>query len=195
MWFTRDSGEVGKIEPGGQVETITNRLVDAYGIAFDGRGRAWVGEGPGYQREYGGETPFERNMEQQMAPPCSVVPRSLVNRCGTLACVAERHRSLQSRQRRAIALTLRTSDPFDACDDQAGRPSWAAVRGRPAPSGRAAYKGLCWCEYHAGSGECAARLWRSPAVQRSVSLEPASGLASSHRGSGERRRSGNLLRM
>jgi streptogramin lyase len=69
VWFTRDSGEVGRIEPGGRVQTITNRLVGAYGIAFDGRGRAWVGEGPGYQRKHLGETPFERDMEQQMARP------------------------------------------------------------------------------------------------------------------------------
>lgn len=69
MWFTRDSGEVGKIEPDGWIGTITNRLVNAYGIAFDGDGRAWVGEGPEYERENLGETPFERERERQMALP------------------------------------------------------------------------------------------------------------------------------
>jgi hypothetical protein len=71
VWFTRESGEVGKIEPDGRTETVTNRLVNAYGIAFDRDGRAWVGEGPGYAREELAATPFERNREAQMALPRS----------------------------------------------------------------------------------------------------------------------------
>jgi streptogramin lyase len=69
LWFTRDSGEVARIEADGQVQTLTNRLVDAYGIAFDGQGRAWVGEGPGYEREDLGVTPFDRELNAQMALP------------------------------------------------------------------------------------------------------------------------------
>jgi len=69
LWFTRDSGEVARIDADGRVQTVTNRLVNAYGIAFDGRGRAWVGEGPAYERENVGETPFEHERERQMALP------------------------------------------------------------------------------------------------------------------------------
>jgi streptogramin lyase len=69
LWFTRDSGEVARIQADGRVRTLTNRLVDAYGIAFDGQGNAWVGEGPGYKRENLAETPFDRDMESQMALP------------------------------------------------------------------------------------------------------------------------------
>jgi streptogramin lyase len=69
LWFTRDSGEVARIEADGRVRTLTNRLVDAYGIAFDGQGNAWVGEGPEYERENLAETPFDRDMESQMALP------------------------------------------------------------------------------------------------------------------------------
>jgi streptogramin lyase len=69
LWFTRDSGEVARIRADGRVQTITNRLVDAYGIAFDGQGHAWVGEGPGYGRRVLGETPFNREVEAQMALP------------------------------------------------------------------------------------------------------------------------------
>jgi streptogramin lyase len=69
LWFTRDSGEVARIGAGGRVQTLTNRLVDAYGIAFDGQGNAWVGEGPEYERENLAETPFERDTEAQMALP------------------------------------------------------------------------------------------------------------------------------
>ena len=68
LWFTRDSGEVARIQADGRVQTLTNRLVDAYGIAFDGEGNAWVGEGPGYEREQA-DLPFERNAEAQMALP------------------------------------------------------------------------------------------------------------------------------
>lgn len=68
VWFTRDSGEVGRIGPDGRVATVTNRLVNAFGIAFDGRGDAWVGEGPGYERAILGEqNPFYREQERQMA--------------------------------------------------------------------------------------------------------------------------------
>jgi streptogramin lyase len=69
LWFTRSSGEVARIEADGHVQTLTNRLVNAYGIAFDGQGRAWVGEGPAYEREYLSETPFGRDVEAQMALP------------------------------------------------------------------------------------------------------------------------------
>ena len=69
LWFTRDSGEVARIQADGRVQTLTNRLVDAYGIAFDRRGNAWVGEGPGYERENLAETPFDRDVETQMALP------------------------------------------------------------------------------------------------------------------------------
>ncbi len=68
LWFTRDSGEVARIQADGRVQTLTNRLMDAYGIAFDGERNAWVGEGPGYEREMA-DTPFERNAEAQMALP------------------------------------------------------------------------------------------------------------------------------
>jgi len=69
LWFTRDSGEVARIQADGRVQTLTNRLIDAYGIAFDGQGNAWVGEGPGYERENLAETPFDRDVEAQMALP------------------------------------------------------------------------------------------------------------------------------
>jgi streptogramin lyase len=69
LWFTRDSGEVARIQADGQVQTLTNRLVSAYGIAFDGQGHAWVGEGPGYQRDNLAETPFDRETDAQMALP------------------------------------------------------------------------------------------------------------------------------
>ncbi len=69
LWFTRDSGEVARIQADGQVQTLTNRLVNAYGIAFDGQGSAWVGEGPGYERDDLAETPFDRELEAQMALP------------------------------------------------------------------------------------------------------------------------------
>jgi virginiamycin B lyase len=69
LWFTRDSGEVARIRADGRVQTLTNRLVDAYGIAFDGQGNAWVGEGPGYERENLAETPFDSDGEAQMALP------------------------------------------------------------------------------------------------------------------------------
>ena len=48
IWFTRDSGEVARIDVAGHVRTVTNRLVNAYGIAFGAGGTAWVGEGPRY---------------------------------------------------------------------------------------------------------------------------------------------------
>jgi streptogramin lyase len=67
LWFTRDSGEVARIRADGRVQTLTNRLVDAYGIAFDGEGTAWVGEGPGREREDLAETPFDHEVEAQMA--------------------------------------------------------------------------------------------------------------------------------
>jgi streptogramin lyase len=69
LWFTRDSGEVARIQADGRVQTLTNRLVDAYGIAFDGQGNAWVGEGPGHERDNLAETPFDRDVEAQMALP------------------------------------------------------------------------------------------------------------------------------
>jgi hypothetical protein len=69
LWFTRDSGEVARIHADGEVQTLTNRLVSAYGIAFDGQGTAWVGEGPGYEAEHPGETPFDRDLQAQMALP------------------------------------------------------------------------------------------------------------------------------
>jgi hypothetical protein len=69
LWFTRDSGEVARIQADGRVQTLTNRLVDAYGIAFDGEGNAWVGEGPGYEQENLAETPFDHDAEAQMALP------------------------------------------------------------------------------------------------------------------------------
>jgi streptogramin lyase len=69
LWFTRDSGEVARIRADGRVQTLTNRLVDAYGIAFDDEGNAWVGEGPGYKRENLVETPFDRDVEAEMALP------------------------------------------------------------------------------------------------------------------------------
>jgi streptogramin lyase len=69
LWFTRDSGEVARIHPNGRVQTLTNQLVDAYGIAFDGQGNAWVGEGPGYERDNLAETPFDRGVEAQMGLP------------------------------------------------------------------------------------------------------------------------------
>lgn len=46
VWFTRISGEVARIDRQGRVRTVTNRLVQAYGIAFANDGRAWVGESP-----------------------------------------------------------------------------------------------------------------------------------------------------
>jgi streptogramin lyase len=49
VWFTRESGEVGRIDASGRVHTVTNRLVNAYGIAFGPSGVAWVGEGPGFR--------------------------------------------------------------------------------------------------------------------------------------------------
>jgi hypothetical protein len=48
VWFTRDSGEVARIDPTGRVKTVTNRLANAYGIAFGAGGSAWVGEGTRY---------------------------------------------------------------------------------------------------------------------------------------------------
>lgn len=48
VWFTRESGEVGRIDSSGRAHTVTNRLVNAYGIAFGSAGVAWVGEGPGF---------------------------------------------------------------------------------------------------------------------------------------------------
>jgi virginiamycin B lyase len=43
VWFTRESGEVARIDAHGRLTTRTNRLLNAYGIAF-GRGDvAWVG--------------------------------------------------------------------------------------------------------------------------------------------------------
>jgi hypothetical protein len=69
LWFTWDSGEVARIEADGRIQTLTNRLVNAFGIAFDGQASAWVGEGPGYEREDLAETPFDREVEARMALP------------------------------------------------------------------------------------------------------------------------------
>jgi hypothetical protein len=49
VWFTRQSGEVARIDKRGKVTTVTNTLMTAYGIAFSGE-TAWVGEGPAYGR-------------------------------------------------------------------------------------------------------------------------------------------------
>lgn len=57
IWFTRESGEVARIDGTGRVRTITNRLLAAYGIAFDAAGVAWIGEGPRYDEGEGRETP------------------------------------------------------------------------------------------------------------------------------------------
>jgi streptogramin lyase len=51
LWFTRESGEVARMDGSGQVRTVTNRLLQAYGIAFGMGGIAWVGEGPRYTTE------------------------------------------------------------------------------------------------------------------------------------------------
>ncbi len=48
IWFTRASGEVARMNGSGHVRTVTNRLANAYGIAFAADGSAWVGEGPHY---------------------------------------------------------------------------------------------------------------------------------------------------
>lgn len=45
LWFTRESGEVERMDARGRVRTVTNRLVSALGIAFGSNGVAWVGEG------------------------------------------------------------------------------------------------------------------------------------------------------
>lgn len=45
LWFTRVSGEVGRMDGQGHVTTVTDRLVNAFGIAFGNDGAAWVGEG------------------------------------------------------------------------------------------------------------------------------------------------------
>ncbi len=45
LWFTRVSGEVERMDARGRVRTITNRLVNALGIAFGSNGVAWIGEG------------------------------------------------------------------------------------------------------------------------------------------------------
>jgi streptogramin lyase len=47
VWFTRYTGEVARIDARGDVHTITNRLIEAYGITFADNGVAWVGEGAG----------------------------------------------------------------------------------------------------------------------------------------------------
>ena len=51
VWFTRFSGEVAEIDRRGRVRTVTNRLVQGLGIAFDGNGVAWVGEEPAFGGE------------------------------------------------------------------------------------------------------------------------------------------------
>lgn len=54
VWFTRQSGEVARIDRTGRVTTVTDTLLAAYGIAFIG-GTAWIGEGPAYSKgEEGG---------------------------------------------------------------------------------------------------------------------------------------------
>ena len=58
VWFTRFSGEVAQIDRRGRVRTVTNRLVQALGIAFDANGVAWVGEDPAF----GGEDPTPARM-------------------------------------------------------------------------------------------------------------------------------------
>ncbi len=68
IWFTRDSGEVARfVRSSDRVQTITNSLVNAYGVAFDGAGEAWVGEGPAYQHENNlNHDPFDDNQRAQM---------------------------------------------------------------------------------------------------------------------------------
>jgi streptogramin lyase len=51
VWFTRESGEVARIDAQGHVTTLTNHLLKAYGIAFGKGGVAWIGEGPRYLPE------------------------------------------------------------------------------------------------------------------------------------------------
>lgn len=44
VWFTRNIGEVGRIDSHGHITRVTNRLIGAEGIAFANGGVAWVGE-------------------------------------------------------------------------------------------------------------------------------------------------------
>ncbi len=53
VWFTRNSGEVARIDQRGHATTVTDRLEAAYGIAFGSGGEAWIGEGPAYELERG----------------------------------------------------------------------------------------------------------------------------------------------
>lgn len=54
VWFTRRSGELARIDRHGRVRTVTDRLVEPFGLAFAGDGAAWVGEGGEYGRNADG---------------------------------------------------------------------------------------------------------------------------------------------
>ncbi len=81
-WFTRLSGEVARIDRRGRAITVTNRLIAAYGIAFAGDGRAWVGELPRQEYATGGRetparmasiTPAGRVRQYPPRPACRVL--------------------------------------------------------------------------------------------------------------------------
>jgi hypothetical protein len=75
IWFTREAGEVARIDTAGRAATITNRLDNAFGIAFSAGGVAWIGEGGRYRVQ---PSEFGRPEEAVPARVASIRPSGSV---------------------------------------------------------------------------------------------------------------------
>ncbi len=102
VWFTRDSGEVARISRWGRVTTVTNRLVTAFGIAFDRSGHAWVGEGAAYERP--GSNDFAWEVEEAAGEALPELEPARIARVGRHGEVAQYPPAPECRVPRLVGL-------------------------------------------------------------------------------------------